>query len=543
MSRPSAYGEDLVSSYEQVIGAIVSAITSVGAFSSDRWTDLVQVSCTIFEVIQSLHSELGHLPRPSEPVELRRFARLVDKYIIHQQVFTTHIYADEATSEAAFAGDPLRKLRLAEIEGGLMEPLRLMSYAAARELPPIGPPIPANRLHLSLPRIDSANPCRWPSLMHEVGHTLLSTGMFENREIDEDFLAHLTETQRASVESAKNEIGLNLKTWLTECWCDLVATIVFGSALLCSQSVAFLFAGKSYSSEYPSRLFRLSLMQSIIRHRFGVDRDYWSAFDHTYQALIELYFPDLDRHRPHWINLQMLFREYFLTHLFGSDQHESSLNVKLSKVLGYSTNIDPAIISELVSDLSSGIPIPGVRRSRSSQTESFTSMQEILLAGWSYRLSRFRAEVEDRVRTLPASKSYADALDSFRANVVPLFDRLDQSLLKSLQVSEWFDLYSKVEDDVDFLQSRPRGRKLRKRKADGARHLLVDWQIAELLASKALRVVPMVSLSEQLGSSSLDLRLGTNFLVYNSNRHGIVYPPIQPHPRLALVREAGFPGS
>ena len=52
--------------------------------------------------------------------------------------------------------------------------------------------------------------------------------------------------------------------------------------------------------------------------------------------------------------------------------------------------------------------------------------------------------------------------------------------------------------------------------------ILVDHQIRELLKLDKLKVLPLINIDAQLGSTSLDVRLGTTFQIYQPNQSGVI---------------------
>ena len=52
--------------------------------------------------------------------------------------------------------------------------------------------------------------------------------------------------------------------------------------------------------------------------------------------------------------------------------------------------------------------------------------------------------------------------------------------------------------------------------------ILADSQIRELLKLDELKILPLINIDAQLGSTSLDVRLGTTFQIYQPNQSGVI---------------------
>ena len=161
-------------------------------------TETIEQIGEIISAIRELHtSNLGHLPRPPEPPELRRFGRILQKHALMLKESSTSadispsdisIYLGEEVIETTYAGDPLVSYKVGTLndiirkansrtEGLGSNPIDLFVEPAHESL----------GYHLTVPRIDAMNPCRWPTLVHEVGHRIMDQSFFKLHDIQKDF--------------------------------------------------------------------------------------------------------------------------------------------------------------------------------------------------------------------------------------------------------------------------------------------------------------------------------------------------------------------
>ncbi|MBI9082977.1 MAG: dCTP deaminase [Desulfobacterales bacterium] len=503
--------------------------------SKDYGITLDQIRKLVVSVNHLHKKYLMHLPRPSEPIELKRFARIIDKHVLNlkEVVENTNegsptdsvisIYLSEEVGESTFIADPVHEFKQEQLN-------RIVSdhngkYAGDIQKFPIADTSGIN-FHISIPRIDANNPCRWPTLIHEVAHKVIKNNYFGGRSIYDDFIDSLDTVQEKFVRDISKQI--DMLSWLTECWCDLLACIVTGPVFWFSQYSAFIFQEKVDSNKidrrYPKALFRLKLIQRVLQHRFTniITKKLLRTLEDAesvlkaFDKLDEKGFLNNDDIR----QLFIYFRVYFVAKFLGKDGYEFGINLKssplnLRSLIKYTEEIEEKTIESLVENLKDGYPIPGKRISESTLQEKPTLVQEILLAAWLYRNNELRFEILDKLKKLeegPKSKELEECLDL----IVDTFKRFDKSILRSIQVSEWFDILEekneKQEDQnekskVDDVEEAPKT-------------ILNDKQIKYLLGKNELRVIPIISLRKQLGSTSIDIRLGTSFQIYLLTKYG-----------------------
>lgn len=509
---------------------------------------LIQKLELIIKSINDLHlNHLIHLPRPNEPIELRRFGRVIKKQIfnIEEEVFNTDnpisIYINEQIGEVSYATDPLEVFKKDNINTIVHDLNFSFKDDIDFQIDEFGNEVLdglTSGMHITISRIDANNPCHWPSLLHEVSHNLMRRIKFTNNNILEDFNEYVKDQNAFDNIKDIEEKEINLKYWLSECWCDLIACASIGPSFYFSQFHLFLnYLHTNNNNKYPPFLFRLKLIEKILYHRFGeiVKEENFDKSIELTQKVLEQF----ERNQKHQYNnhsfirkLFSLFKEYFLNHLFKIDEEgkgyflNAEFNSKFQKTIRYVIAIEPKRIEKLTENLGKGFPIPSYVYSIEPYCEKPTSVQEILFAAWNYRNGKFKDKILGITKNLRADeniKTSADLTKAFKDKVRNEgFSRFDQSVLRSIQVSEWFDaLYEGVvEKDGGTLLKEEKQSKRQKNVISA--DLLVDWQILESLKKEEIFIIPLMSLRDQRGSTSIDIRLGTTFELYSPNQFGIL---------------------
>ena len=490
--------------------------------------------------INNLHREfLSHLPRPSEPIELRRFSRIIDKHVVKlsedgiinksdSQKKELSIYISEEIGDSVYSKDPLSNFK----EINLNRVIENFNNAFIES--PVSSFEKQNTnnstIHITIPRIDASNPCRWPTLIHELGHNIIHEDFFKTGDILSDFRSSLMPGQISFIEDFEVKRKIMLKSWLTECWCDLFACTVFGPAFWFSQYVSFIFeTGTNDDEIYPKPLFRLKLIYNILLHRFS--GTLFSELKETIE-LSETIVEHFDKEDSNGFNndedlreMYMYFRTYFRKYFFKEKdsklQFETEiLNKKLSPLIKYTEEIEEVTIRELEEYLSLGLPIPGKNIKEGVFSQKPTYVQEILLAAWYFRNNGLKKSILKDLNLLYSVKPN-DFIQSFEQGIFKIFKKFDESILRSIQVSEWFDLFY----DINYVNE---SINLEKELTDSFDELsplknqLVDIEIFNLLQKKIIKIIPIINLKEQLGSTSLDLRLGTSFQLYYQTKYGVI---------------------
>lgn len=480
------------------------------------------------DAINQLHGYLTHLPHPLEPVELTRLKRIIQKQIVilNKEVDYQNdisFYANEGLGESinldplfSFKKDTLNNL-ITKIDQG--HEIKYFSDEITRIS------------HITIPRIDSANPYRWPSLLHEFSHSLLNNTIFDNtanKDIVSDFLGALQEDNRKEIEDIFLSISeldkdVVLKKWLTEIWCDLFATLLIGPSIYFSQFLAFLNQEQDTLHQYPPATFRLFLIDRMLVRRFKGLYSILEPYIINYEELINYISPEqsvLDETK--LVKLKQYFNYYFNSHFFSKDDtagevHE--INSKLKSIVSQYSLVDPCIVERLKEQLNQGIPIPSVAlKEDSNYKERSTTVQEIFISGWLARLSSEKDSILTVLDELSENLGDIEAVKKFyKDNLKYKFQRFDQAILKSIQVSEWFEFYCKsvrTEEEVLY--------ECDSKCPINHSGVLVDFEIKKAILSKELQIVPIMDLKEQLGTTSIDIRLGTTFELFSQNQYGII---------------------
>lgn len=541
-----------ISSYEDCLEKLVEMVLNIDSVCNKRSKKQVYKAISDLElvnlVINSLQKELlVHLPRPTEPVELRRFFRVVQKQILKLKVNSVgeiSIYVNENAEDNSFATDPLENYKQEKINT-LISSLntRLRSSKEYVKINPIKSSKKVDskkgikNIHISIPRLEANNSCHWPTLLHEVAHNLMQPEWFNGVGIGEDFFNFLKASEAESSQDILSRI--EIEAWLIECWCDLFACALIGPAFYFSQCSVFAHSLEYNENKlYPPNHFRLKLIAKFIEHRYKnlISDERIAALIDDCDKLVE--FVDSKNNSLNFksdtelAGLFSLFNHYFINEFF--ILREGVLNFKHIELSSLFKSIDAFVrefrvekINSLTQSLNNGFPIPSFRKVQGENVlyEEANSVQEIFLASWIFRNDNFKNRILEGLRKICKDvksdlNSRPDALKVFKTEIVKEFDRFDQSILRSIQVSEWVDLL--FDDQTEDFKYKATVFKKDGSKAikDGA--LLVDKDIFNRLLQDDIKIIPLININKQLGSTSLDIRLGSSFEVFYPNQFGIV---------------------
>lgn len=529
-----------IQSYKECLLKIMKIASSISKTLNTIGVDATTVTNSIDSInsclksINTLHTRyLTHLPRPSEPIELKRFGRIIDKHVIkfsnnhadleeHKKI---SIYVSESLGDSVYVEDPLLDFKqetlnknIEQFNSSFNENIELLTT----------PDKIGNTIHITIPRIDTSNPCRWPTLIHELGHHVISEDFFGSGDIEKDFRNSLSTEQISFLDIFLTETSIDLKSWLIECWCDLFACACFGPAFWFSQYSSFIFhTDVNHTIKYPVPIFRLRLISNILNHRFSKTlfkelKDTINLCEFTLE-----YFDEnqkLGFHEDNTKEIYIYFREFFRKLFTITDSAKlkigtGRLSNKIQDLIKYTDEIHENTIRDLVSLLAQALPIPSKQITNDKISQKPTYVQEILLAAWMFRNNKLKDEVLENSNSLSVSSTEFNS--EYEETILKLFKRFDQSILRSIQVSEWFDLFYdqsisdtdfKFENDLSNTQELPTEYK----------NQLSDKEIYSLLQTRELKIIPIMNLNEQLGATSLDIRLGTSFQLFYQNKYGII---------------------
>jgi dCTP deaminase len=544
------YKASLISSYKECLNKIFEIGIGTERNTTLSQSQKLEAINECIKKIKHLHiTYLGHLPRPSEPNELKRFNRIINKQIdkFNNAIITSNIrgkkkflkkdisiYMSESFGEETFNGDPLSEFKKTDINYDLLKgeylDIKKLDIDESKN----------NSYHIIIPRIDTFNACKWPTLLHELGHHLWRKEFFNNTSIDSHFKSSLDNNERLYIKGREKIINLN--NWLTECWCDLFAAATMGPAFWFSQFSSFIFNGsysliidKTGKYSYPFPEFRLKLIKRILSHRLKN-----SLATGCVESMVEsemlistldLNFEDLN-----WIKLFILFEKYFLQYFFTKDSTKIFLggdqfNDQIEPLLKYTKEIDTEIIDELVNDLSNNLPISTKRLDKKEIFEHPNSVQEILLAAWIFRNTKLRSIVFKSLENV----SHDNLHKILNDEILKAFTKFDNSILKSVQVTEWVALFSenidlpsrmKFVNDLRVFMRKKEEELIDNKNVVNPTTLttinqLVDFEIFKIIEKKELRIIPLID-PKQIGTTSIDIRLGTSFQFYFPNQLGIL---------------------
>lgn len=505
------------------------------------------------ELINELHTEyLSILPRPSEPVELTRFERVIKTQIIKLNK-DKELDVSIATNEGI--GENTESDYLSGFKESFKRKLSLTLEDSDKQ-----PSSSDDPITITIPRIDASNTFRWPSLIHEMCHHLLEKNIqFPLGNIEADFLSFLGSniTKESIFKSFfttgitiddKNKFVPNLLKWLTECFCDLFACLLMGPSFYFSQFVVFLNNCEHTNIEsHPPHQLRLALIESLISRRF--QKIYDEKLDNHINECNELIESVQNGNQFNFENCSILndvynsFNQYFLSFFFENGGVKGNLEIseRLKEIIGRYVMIQSDIIESLTDRLKQGLPIPSirVRVAEGGCEEIPTYVQEIFLASWLAKLS-FDSQEEpliqkglvstsleeiDKLTTPQVAEEISMLYDELRRNII----RHDQAVLKSIQVSEWFDLLTEEKarnseiklfniNEVDLID------------ISKTANILVDKEIKSLIFQDEIKIIPLMYIGQsiqnkrrkQIGTTSVDIRLGTSFQVFSPDQYGII---------------------
>ena len=161
-----------------------------------------------------------------------------------------------------------------------------------------------------------------------------------------------------------------------------------------------------------------------------------------------------------------------------------------------------------------------MRINENNLQERPAEIHEILLAGVIYRNTVLQKDVLSDFEKIVNASTPTEQTDIFVNELSKTFGEFDSCLLRSIQLSEYVALLSRKQSG-EYTTTQQKTLKKNKKSTSARKSMLTDNEIREKLIDKTLRIVPFID-SKQIGSTSLDVRLGTSFQIYYPNRSGIV---------------------
>lgn len=538
----------LIRDFNQELKDLFNAALSQNNGSNEN--EIIANCKEIINLIRELHSHyLSIFPRPSEPVELTRFERVIKKQIVQlkgEQELKVSIATNESLGENANI-DPLYDYKqFYKKKSGLR-----FSHDNSSDVDP-------ELITVTIPRIDASNTFRWPSLIHEMCHPLLRNIQFQNNgNLKSDFLSYVSGKADENTifnsffatEKQEGNSSPDLEKWLEECFCDLFACLLIGPSFYFSQFVVFVNnSDETVIETHPPHQLRLGLIESLISRRF---KDLYEQLLCEPIAecsnLLELMQKDNQFSFNNSRDLNdvfTIFNQYFLFLFFeeGGVKNNPSIGKELQDIIKRYVTIQSDVLESLTGRLKQGLPIPSVRTRdvNGNYLEIPTYVQEILLASWLTKLSLGKTNDDGMglIARFKQSLDEANDNDNNNNNKTDLYEELkkiivrhDQAVLKSIQVSEWFDFFTKERPREDRINLYI-GESSQDDKDDvwKTRGVLVDKEISSLIQEDEIKIIPFMYCGQtikgkeqnQIGTTSVDIRLGTSFQLFSSNQYGIV---------------------
>lgn len=497
---------------------------------------LNRLNC-IINTINNLQDELTMLPKYEARVELYRFLRIFDKDGIAS-------LDDKKIKFVLYPGEDNKKLKIYK-----NTPLEHFETTVLRDCHRVvagseGPrPQESDGVyHISIPREEIELSLYWPLLAHEVGHQVMALKLFHERDISAALSNYLGVDAENKFSPAfqrliermpldeVNEKGKEsiLTAWLTECWCDIYGYFATGPAFIFAQRNSFVSKGvaRDYfgSTSHPPCYLRLLVLDIIaLKHQINFFHTAEVAYSPLDSELADLLINCEEDLLNDIYDAAQWFSDFFNDHFKMETEETESLHEHIIKLKSLLNDFDISSYSKLLRRVNDGYPIPSLRIGPDLY-ERETSVHEIMMAAWhSY----------DTCITNEVIKCFSESFESYRLatasgrwvilmkEIAPIFEKFNQSILRSLQVSEWVALFRSKESNPAILAEEHEEEKSEYVKSLSP-SILVDRQIKELLRQDELKILPLINIDTQLGSTSLDVRLGTTFQIYQPNQSGVI---------------------
>ena len=530
-SNPDYYSE-IIFDLESCIWAILATIIDVQSTISNKKdisAEDVKFLYGKYSDLKSLHEKLSYLPRPDKPVELHRFSRIFKEGLSlssgKKHEFT--IGVREVATQVIYRQTPISELRDSILKDNPKGEHFINELKKANNVS--SPPH-----HITIPRIEVNNPLVWSTMAHEIAHSLIDQCIEPGTDFVESFNNYL-ESNHIKVISTFNPS--HYKQRLLEYWCDFLGTIIMGHAFWFAQYESMLFGGFNHTghASYPPDHLRLWLIRRILKQRLSPHKidQIESTFDRTNQELLEMCeicganaTADADQQL-----VMQFFRYISQCYIFRTTSNNIDLQPQLKNLLSsFVENIEllnDTNLKMFIDALKRGVPIPSVRVSENRLQERPAKIHEMLLAGVSYRNSALKEAVLSSFSNLVQASTPVKQADIFINIVSKIFGEFDSCLLRSIQISEYVSLLAEEPEKEENIHlhsnknNKNLGMKSPTKRHKMHRAMLTDSEIREKLQHHDLSIVPLIS-EKQIGSTSLDIRLGTSFQIYHPNRSGIV---------------------
>jgi dCTP deaminase len=497
---------DVYECLQVILASTMSLVKEYAHISNEE--DLKKIITSIsscYDQLRSLHSEIGCLPIVDKQVELLRFKRLFSNGLKDHLKFDFSIGFRERVNQEVHLATPLSQFKD-----------ELYTHSHIERIKDENP-----QSHIILPYIELKNPLAWPTIAHEISHRLIDF-CFPNSDYYRDFKDFL---KNEKIEYHSSFDDSMIKVRILEYWCDFLGLLIMGKAFWFAQYDAMFFANirpGSTADSHPPSFLRLWLMRQLLNNRLGSKTN--ASFDNILSGVyrnISMYVHfedkkiDIEEKR-----LAMQFFYYLSKkYVFREIQHGVKLAGILEELLaGFRKDTDEdniLRINGLIDSLEKDYPIPSCRISKNTLREKSTSIQEVFLAGVLYRELKLKNKIILEFKKIANNDSNEDGkIEAFYSKISSILGGFDTNLLRSIQLSEYFDLLKKDSDTL--VKAKKNSRKY----FDNGK-ILNDKEIKNKLLDSSLKIIPLIS-EDQIGSTSIDIRLGTSFQIYQPNHSGII---------------------
>jgi dCTP deaminase len=455
-----------------------------------------------FRFFKSIHEEFRRLPSPEVERETYLFLANADPRFLE---FKSTVVLDHLYSVYLYTSDKM---------------------TAANELPFLKR-VPV----FTLPKVERDNPLFWPLVMHELGH--------ERAERDSSFAPMLREEFDAKVsEPRAREL---VTPWAKEFYADVVAALILGPAYLCSfGNIAMPFSLRALRDPddgHPSPAIRMEMLIETLQ-QVGYNERFWQST--PFGGFLELFDMqgNLDRHL-HEADVD----EYAMEDDWMSSDLARDLGRLVRKhVIARFSVADSAYLPEdcrralqMTHQLESGMPVSAYRPIALQEAfpnggfedvdagiylgqlkELPCKAGDIVTAGWAHRIKTFEKQLFSALDSI-------DEKSCFSAYGEYVF-RLDALLEKSLETANVHEFYLEPLDELQSHQEHPEalllsraGTEMEPDSLALPSGMLGRTEIMHRLSTEydgqRIVVTPLIDPQHQIGACTIDLRLGTEFII------------------------------
>ena len=501
-------------------------------------SDTINKMFAIIDAVRDLQLELSSLPSYDAPIEIYRYLRIFDKDGIASFDDTKikfALYPDTKRSGLAiFINTPLEEFEQGALQACYQQVYGSSAIPTVQESPTV--------YHITIPPEEMEFPLYWPLLAHEVGHKVhikhlgnrpntitAALTEFMGSSDSSDNIANCFKKLHSKLNISDRLIWTQekvLEHWLTECWCDIYGYFASGPAFIFAQRNSFLSKpGHSYdvgTESHPPYYLRLLVLLAIAAtHQDSFFQNSGTKFDPLATELANLLLHGEDDICDDIFDTAQWFHNFFHHYFKMQEKSVANLNEHIAKLKTQLNAFELSSLEGLIERLANGYPIPSIRINEKTLEERATSVHEIMMASWYTHETTIQQNILDtfcRCFDQFMNGNSVSRWQLFTSKLTPIFDRFNESILRSLQMSEWVSLLR----NPDSQSSQDENDDLENAVDNYPESILVDHQIKEILSSDRLKILPIIDINTQLGSTSLDVRLGTTFLTYQPNQSGVV---------------------